>query len=252
MLKIIKNNIYLLLMVFMFLFWIILQVVKPYSMTTGDTGAMFLVSDLIAKSFSIFPTDYYYPTEYRFFWASNFYAPLLYIFNDFNTVRIIANVLMYLLILLSIIILYKSLNIERKYAYLTMLILLIPVGNHYIYASLISSFQLTVFITFFFIIAFFIYITQNKAYKKIHLILYLFIIFYTSLNSLKTTIYLIFPLLVTTIFLYIKYIITKNIDNKIISVRFMKFSLYGIISALIAYMINKYLLGSIVPIYVLA
>lgn len=248
MLKIIKNNIYLLLMAFMFLFWIILQVVKPYSMTTGDTGAMFLLSDSLSKSFSIFPTNYYYPTEFRLLWTSTFYAPLMMFIDDFNTVRIIGNIILYSIIMLAYIYIFKILNINYKYAYLALFLFFIPISNHYMYISMFNSFYLTFYFSYLLIIGLFFH--QIRTEKKSYLLLFIYVlfIFYISLNSIRTLLFFLLPAFASSVLLLLIQIIYKKYNYKYVY-SYIFYSFISVISSILAYIFQHNVLKRYAYVY---
>ena len=137
---------YILFFLFVFMFWIIFQILFPKSMSTGDSGALISYSKLISEEMTLLTKNYYYPTELRFLWVSNIYAPLFYIFNDYDYVRLFANIILYAILLTSFILLMKQYNIDAQYAFLAMAVFLIPISNHYLYIGIISSFYLVYYI----------------------------------------------------------------------------------------------------------
>lgn len=146
MFKFIQRKKYTLFFLFVFMFWIIFQILFPKSMSTGDTGALISYSKLIAEEMTLLTKNYYYPTELRFLWVSNIYAPLFYIFNDYDYVRLFANIILYAILLISFILLMKQYDIDIQYAFLAMAVFLIPISNHYLYIGIISSFYLGYYI----------------------------------------------------------------------------------------------------------
>lgn len=246
--KYVINNIFLILCSLLFLFWIIFQIVNPKSLSTGDTGALFLYSKLIAEEFSVLSPNYYYPTELRFLWSSTFYAPLFYIFNDYDYVRLTANIIMYVLLLLSFIYILKQYNIESKYAFLSMILFFIPISNHYLYISIISSFYPVYYILYIMYFALLLKIVDTSSKKWLYIAIYSLLIFIASLNGIRILIYIFVPLLCASILLFLVYKIIYKKDIKA-SLSYIIYSFVGLMVSLIGYLINDIFLRNMVNFY---
>ncbi len=243
MFKFIQRKKYTLFFLFVFMFWVIFQILFPKSMSTGDTGALISYSKLIAEEMTLLTKNYYYPTELRFLWVSNIYAPLFYIFNDYDYVRLFANIILYAILLISFILLMKQYDIDIQYAFLAMAVFLIPISNHYLYIGIISSFYLGYYILSILIFAILLGIVKSEQKKWLYVAFFAVITFMYSLNGIRALINMYFPLFISCIILYV---IERVVLKTKININIIWYSALGLIISLLGYFISDYFLRDIV------
>lgn len=243
MLKFIYEKKYILLFLFIFLYWIIFQIIYPKSMSSGDSGALILYSKLIAEEMTLLTKNYYYPTELRFLWVSNIYAPLFYIFNNYDYVRLFANIILYIILLTSFILLIKQYDIDINYAFLAMAVFLIPISNHYLYIGIISSFYLVYYILSILLFALLIGLVRSDTKKWLYLTAYIILTFMYSLNGIRALINVFVPLFLSCTALYILERFVFKVKMKL---NIIWYSMLGLAVSMLGYFISDHFLRDIV------
>ncbi len=234
---------YILFFLFVFMFWIIFQILFPKSMSTGDSGALISYSKLISEEMTLLTKNYYYPTELRFLWVSNIYAPLFYIFNNYDYVRLFANIILYAILLTSFILLIRQYNIDVQYAFLAMAVFLIPISNHYLYIGIISSFYLVYYILSILLFALLIGLVHSDTKKWLYLTAYIILTFMYSLNGIRALINVFVPLFLSCTALYILERFVFKVKMKL---NIIWYSMLGLAVSMLGYFISDHFLRDIV------
>lgn len=110
-----------------FLLLVFLNVFYQDHWLDSDMAAEMLFSKVLNEGNHVFATpDWYYSTEFRFLYTHLLMAPLLRLGNDWHMIRLITNVVFYLLLLISYFYLMRPLKVKHCQAVLTGCILLLP------------------------------------------------------------------------------------------------------------------------------
>ena len=93
----------------------------------SDMAAEMIFSNLLAQEGGFLATrDWFYSTEFRVLYTQLFMQPLLMIFEDWYLVRMITNLLTYVLLVGSYLYMVKPLKVRKHVAVLTAVLLLLP------------------------------------------------------------------------------------------------------------------------------
>lgn len=96
----------------------------------SDMAAEMIFSKLLAEEGKWISTaNWYYSTEFRVLYTQLLMVPLHHIFSDWHVIRIITNVVFYVLMLASFYFVCKPLDIRRRNIWLCALALLVPVSE---------------------------------------------------------------------------------------------------------------------------
>ena len=96
----------------------------------SDMAAEMIFSKLLAEEGRLIASsNWYYSTEFRVLYTQLVMTPLHYIFTDWHVIRVITNVVFYVLMLASFYFVCKSLKIRRRNVWLCALALFVPVSE---------------------------------------------------------------------------------------------------------------------------
>lgn len=115
-------------LVLAFLLLIVINILWGQNWIDSDMSAEMVFSDLLGKTgHYIASTDWYYSTEFRILYTQLIFVPLLKIIPSWAVVRIITNIITYVILVLSYFFMMKG--YEKKYTALTASVLLLPVSE---------------------------------------------------------------------------------------------------------------------------
>lgn len=98
----------------------------------SDMAAEMIFSHLLMEEGRLIATpNWFYSTEFRVLYTQLFMQPLFYIFDDWHMVRMITNLLTYVLLAGSYLYMVKPLGVKRHVAVLTSVLLLLPFSETY-------------------------------------------------------------------------------------------------------------------------
>ena len=113
-----------------FLMLIVLNICWGSHWINSDMAAEMIFSELLAEEGRLIATpDWYYSTEFRVLYTQLIMVPLHYIFADWQTIRVITNVVFNVLMLASFYFVCKPLRIKTRNIWLCGLALLVPVSE---------------------------------------------------------------------------------------------------------------------------
>lgn len=96
----------------------------------SDMAAEMIFSKLLAEEGRLIASsNWYYSTEFRVLYTQLVMTPLHYIFTDWHVIRVITNVVFYVLMLASFYFVCKPLKIRRRNVWLCALALFVPVSE---------------------------------------------------------------------------------------------------------------------------
>lgn len=123
----------------------------------SDMSAEMIFSGLLAeKGEFVATTGWYYSTEFRVLYTQLFMEPLFFIFRDWSVIRLITNMLTYVLLLCSYLYMVKPLGVRKSTGLFTSVLLLLPFsetfvthvqfGNTYMFHMLLIFFVFGMFL----------------------------------------------------------------------------------------------------------
>jgi len=107
----------------------------------ADMSSELILAQQLKQSGGILSSNWYYSTEIRFLNTQLVYSLFFHLFDDWQTVRIIGNVTLYLMFLASYYFLCKRLHITRYFP-MTAAILLLPISAPYFYILLYGTYYI--------------------------------------------------------------------------------------------------------------
>lgn len=107
----------------------------------ADMSSELILAQQLKQSGGILSSNWYYSTEIRFLNTQLVYSLFFHLFDDWQTVRIIGNVTLYLVLLASYYFLCKRLRITRYFP-MTAAILLLPISAPYFYILLYGTYYI--------------------------------------------------------------------------------------------------------------
>ncbi len=118
----------------------------------SDMAAEMIFSRLLAEDGHIFATpDWYYSTEFRFLYTHLFMGPLFCILDNWHVIRMLTNIIFYILLLTSYFYFMRPFKIARHWVVLTAAILLLPFSETMmLHMQLGNTYMSHVIILFFF------------------------------------------------------------------------------------------------------
>ena len=106
---------------------VILNVLYLEHWLDSDMAAEMIFSRLLAREGHVFATpSWYYSTEFRFLYTHLVMGPLFHILDNWHAIRMITNIVSYLLLLISYFYFMKPLSLDRKRVILAGTVLLLP------------------------------------------------------------------------------------------------------------------------------
>lgn len=122
----------------------------------SDMAAEMMFSKLLAEEGKLFATTgWYYSTEFRFLYTHLIMGPLFHVFDSWHVIRMITNVIFYILLLLSYFYMMAEFSVEKNRKILGGVVLLLPfsetmmlhmhMGNTYMSHVIILFFYLGLF-----------------------------------------------------------------------------------------------------------
>ena len=107
----------------------------------ADMSSELVLAQQLKQTGGILSSNWYYSTEVRVLNTQLVYSLLFHVFDDWQTVRLVGNITLYLVLLSSYYFLCKRLRITRYYP-LTAAILLLPLSAPYFYILLYGAYYI--------------------------------------------------------------------------------------------------------------
>jgi len=113
-----------------FMVLVILNIVWGENWIDSDMAAEMIFSKLLTEEGNLIATEnWYYSTEFRVLYTQLVMAPLHYIFDDWHVIRVITNIIFYMLMLGSFFFVCRPLKLKRHRVLMCSLALLVPVSE---------------------------------------------------------------------------------------------------------------------------
>lgn len=142
---------------------ILFFVACPDNLMHSDTTAEVILSKLLADENRLITKDWFYSTEIRIVYTQLVMVPLFKIFSDFGTVKLISVILCDLLLVWAYFMLVKRFGMEKKWAFLSLALLLAPLSNEYLDMMFIGCFYTSQTICTYLVLS---YVVRSKRDKK--------------------------------------------------------------------------------------
>ena len=137
--------------------------VYPDNLMHSDTTAEVILSKLLADENRLITKDWFYSTEIRIVYTQLVMVPLFKIFSDFGTVKLISVMLFDLLLVWAYFMLVKRFGMEKKWAFLSLALLLAPLSNEYLDMMFIGCFYTSQTICTYLVLA---YVVKPKKDRR--------------------------------------------------------------------------------------
>lgn len=133
----------------------------------SDMAAEMIFSRLLAESGHVFATEeWYYSTEFRFLYTQLVMAPLFRLSQDWHLIRMITNIVTYVLMLASYFYMMKPLKVDRRWVALTGAVLLLPFSETMMTHMQMGNTYMPHVILLFFYLGLFLRLVQKVAYPR--------------------------------------------------------------------------------------
>ena len=164
-----------------FLMLLVLNIFYGDHWLDSDMAAEMIFSKQIAEEGGYFTTpNWYYSTEFRLLYTQLFMVPLFHIFKDWHVIRVITNVLTYVLMLGSYYYFMKPLKVSKTKVVLSSVLLLLPFSETFVtHMQMGNTYMPHVIIVFFCFGMFLRLVQQTKILEKKRILL---LVFYTLLS----------------------------------------------------------------------
>ncbi|WP_295298422.1 hypothetical protein [uncultured Brachyspira sp.] len=127
----IVTRIFFALILILITYYIIFMKLNYNNFADSDTSSELILSNLLAKEHSILSSNWYYSTELRVLNTQLIFAPLFYLFDSWNNIRVVGATLLLIIMLISGIFLCKQLKLDKLYIASFAIIILTPFSREY-------------------------------------------------------------------------------------------------------------------------
>lgn len=133
----------------------------------SDMAAEMIFSRLLAESGHVFATEeWYYSTEFRFLYTQLVMAPLFRLSRDWHLIRMVTNIVTYVLMLASYFYMMKPLKVKHRWVALTGAVLLLPFSETMMTHMQMGNTYMPHVILLFFYFGLFLRLVQKVAYPR--------------------------------------------------------------------------------------
>lgn len=237
-----------------FLMLLVLNIFYGDHWLDSDMAAEMIFSKQIAEEGGYFTTpNWYYSTEFRLLYTQLFMVPLFHIFEDWHVIRMITNVLTYVLMLGSYYYFMKPLKVSKTKVVLSSVFLLLPFSETFVtHMQMGNTYMPHVIIVFFCFGMFLRLVQQTKILEKkknVLLVLYTLLSVACGMSGVRYMLALQVPLVLTALY-YVFYSAAfaklresfnkENLKSVCAGEGFLCliYSIYGAFFALVGYAIN--------------
>lgn len=134
----------------------------------SDMAAEMIFSRLLAGSGHLFgTTDWYYSTEFRVLYTQLIMTPLFWISDNWHLIRLVTNVVTYVLMLVSYFYMMRPLKVEVHWTALTGILLLLPFSETMITHMQMGNTYMPHVILLFFFFGMFLRLAEREDYGRI-------------------------------------------------------------------------------------
>lgn len=237
-----------------FLMLLFLNILYLNHWLDSDMAAEMIFSKQLAEGKHIFASpDWYYSTEFRFLYTHLLMGPLFLIIENWHIIRMLTNIVFYILLVASYFYFMKPLRIQSRKVVLTAVILLLPFSETLMLHMQMGNTYMSHVIILFFFFGMFLRLTRESDLKKGRkyriLILYMILAVICGVSGVRYLLALQCPLLLTAFFYVLKSDVLQNFRKKstmgnfILLARsnaawYLYYSIIGVLGGVIGYGIN--------------
>lgn len=173
----------------------------------SDMAAEMMFSKILSEGGHIFATPYwYYSTEFRFLYTHLIMGPLFLICKDWHLIRLITNILSYILMAAAYFYMMKPIKADRRLTALTAIILFLPFSETMMtHMQMGNTYMPHVIISFFFL-GMFLRLVKKEEYTKagrwMLLVFFVLLSFICGVSGVRYLLALQCPLVIAA-FLYV-------------------------------------------------
>ncbi|MBR6666077.1 MAG: hypothetical protein IKL22_10240 [Lachnospiraceae bacterium] len=188
-----------------FLMLLVLNIFYGDHWLDSDMAAEMIFAKQIAEEGGYFTTpNWYYSTEFRLLYTQLFMVPLFHIFEDWHVIRVITNVLTYVLMLGSYYYFMKPLKVSKTKVVLSSVLLLLPFSETFVtHMQMGNTYMPHVIIVFFCFGMFLRLVQQTKILEKkriILLVIYTLLSVVCGMSGVRYMLALQVPLVLTAVY----------------------------------------------------
>lgn len=171
----------------------------------SDMTAEMMFSKLLAEEGSVFAsTNWFYSTEFRFLYTHLIMGPLFRITNNWHVIRMITNIVFYVLMLLSYFYMVKPLRIEQSKKVLCAVALLLPFSENMMLHMHMGNTYMSHVIIVLFEMGLFLRLCAADVKKKWLWIPYMLLAIICGLSGVRYMLALQCPLVLTAVVMWIR------------------------------------------------
>lgn len=220
----------------------------------SDMAAEMIFSKQLAEGKHFFATpDWYYSTEFRFLYTHLIMGPLFLIMENWHTIRMLTNIVFYVLLVASYLYFMKPLRIQTRKVVLTAIILLLPFSETLMLHMQMGNTYMSHVIIMFLFFGMYLRLTRENDLKKGRkyriFILYMILAVICGLSGVRYLMALQCPLFLTAVYYVLKSDVLQNFRKKSTLGNFilltgsntawyLYYSIIGVFGSLIGYGIN--------------
>ena len=230
---------------------VVLNIVCGNHWLDSDMAAEMIFSKLLAEEGSLIAsTNWYYSTEFRVLYTQLVMVPLHHIMENWHVIRVITNVVFYLLMLGSFFFAVKPLNIKKKNVWLCSLALFVPVSEAVMTHLQMGNTYMSHVILIFMVFGLYLRLCDKEGSRKVLWgALYGVLTVILGLSGVRYLLDLIVPLCITAVCLWLsskefkafrKETTLDHLRSLVCSAKteYVKFSVLGLALAGVGYVIN--------------
>lgn len=250
--KVIKNNKFQIvqysMLLIAFFSLIIFMTMRLEYILDSDIASQLVLSEFLSEKKALWSTDWFYATEIRVLSLQLIFTPLFWITSNWQIVRIVGVIILYILLLISIYYFCYYIGIKKYFGFIGAIFLLPFSRQYYDFVLKNVNYIPCLIISFFTIGMFFAYMKTDIIKRKKFLFIIICVLsVFAGMNGMRQMIIVYFPMLMASFLILIlecydnKKLEWKNIKkNKHISFVIINFS--ATVFNAIGYLINvKYL-----------
>ena len=206
--KKIVTRIFFALILILITYYVIFLKLNYNNFPDSDAASELILSNLLAKEHRILSPNWYYSTELRVLNTQLIFAPLFYLFDSWNNVRVVGATLLLIIMLISGMFLAKQLQLDKVYIALFAIIILTPFSREYFFYVISKSYYIPHISISFITLGLILLssrIYNNLKYKKYFIILNFIsciIALLAGMGGLRQLLILYIPLFISSGYLF--------------------------------------------------
>lgn len=242
------------LLTFVFAILVVLNLVAGEHWIDSDMAAEMIFSRLIAEEGGLIATkNWYYSTEFRILYTQLIMGPLFRIFDSWHVIRVLTNIVTYVLLLGSYYYFMKPLCSKWSTVIVSSVILLLPFSETFLTHVQMGNTYMPHMIIIFFCFGMYLRLAGKKRGKNagslLLLVLYVLLSAICGMSGVRYVLALQAPLVLAGVWMCLKsgefYQLRRNVTllqiKKVLKstkTRYLWYALLGLVSAMVGYLVN--------------